>query len=153
MKQDSEEWREDLKYTNTVCGRNCCGKCCGRSSGGCGSLELTQAEANLLLTFAVLPFQPVVGKDTSDRPVYAYPEGMVEEHLTTNVCPEIISALMGKGLIEVDYNIPLRNFGYSGFEDYPLHGSMALTLRGQQVMDQLFFLGFGAAADGKGDKL
>ena len=152
MKRDFEEGEKNLSQKNTLCGGNHCGKCCGGSCSGCGSLELTQAEADFLLTFAELPFQPVVGKDVSDCHVYAFPACMSEESPKPDVRPEVISALAGKGLIEADYDIPLRNYDYQGFEDYPLHGSMALTIRGQQVLDQLYSLGFESSADVKGDR-
>ena len=101
-----------MSQKNTLCGGNHCGKCCGGSCNGCGSLELTQAEATFLLTFSVLPFQAVVGKDISDFPVYAYPVCALEENPGPDVRPELISVLAGKGLIEVDYDIPLSNYDY-----------------------------------------
>ena len=141
-----------MSQKNTLCGGNHCGKCCGGSCNGCGSLELTQAEATFLLTFSVLPFQAVVGKDISDFPVYAYPVCALEENPGPDVRPELISALAGKGLIEVDYDIPLSNYDYHGFEGYPRHGSMALTHRGQQVLDQLYSLGFAPSANRRGGR-
>lgn len=93
-----------MSQKNTLCGGNHCGKCCGGSCNGCGSLELTQEEATFLLTFSVLPFQAVVGKDISDFPVYAYPVCALEENPGPGVRPELISVLAGKGFIEVDYD-------------------------------------------------
>ena len=152
MKRDFEEGEKNLSQKNTLCGGNHCGKCCGGSCSGCGSLELTQAEANFLLTFAELPFQPVVGKSVSDCPVYAFPACTPEENHVPGVHPELISVLAGKGLIEVDYDIPLSNYDYQGFEGYPLHGSMALTYRGQQVLDQLYSLGSELSPDRRGGR-
>jgi glucose-inhibited division protein A len=42
-----------------------------------------------------------------------------------------------KALIDIDYHLPLKGFEYSAYAAYPLHGSMALTQRGQQVLELL----------------
>ena len=46
----------------------------------------------------------------------------------------------------------LSNYDYHGFEGYPRHGSMALTHRGQQVLDQLYLLGFAPSANRRGGR-
>ena len=48
-----------------------------------------------------------------------------------------------------NYDIPLNNYNYLGFEDYPLLGSLALTYRGQQVIDELSSQGFDRPEDKK----
>ena len=45
--------------------------------------------------------------------------------------------LQRKGLIRVDYDIPLKNFAYDGYETYPCKGSMALTANGIRVLEVL----------------
>ena len=42
---------------------------------------------------------------------------------------------MLKGLISLDYDIPLKNYDYAEYSAYPVHGSMALTARGQAALD------------------
>ena len=42
-----------------------------------------------------------------------------------------------KGLICIDFEKPLRGADMSAYKSYPIHGSMALTARGQQVLDIL----------------
>ena len=44
---------------------------------------------------------------------------------------------MGKGLLRLDYDIPLENFDYAAYRNYPLHGSMALTGHGQDILEQI----------------
>ena len=51
--------------------------------------------------------------------------------------PERISSLANRGLIRVDYDIPLLNYDYAEYRAYPLHGSMALTMRGQEIIELL----------------
>lgn len=126
-----------MERVDITCNRNHCGGCCQGHCSGCGMLELTQEEEGFLLTFAELPFQPLVSKSGSEVPVYAYLEELDE----TNVRPDVIQALAVKGLIQVDYKIPLNNYEYQGFEDYPIHGSMALTYSGQLIIDELFYRG------------
>lgn len=133
---------------NFVCGNDRCGMCCGgncssRACSGCGAVQLTRAECDLLLTFAELPFQPVVSRDGAGRPVLAYADEAAGER-SEEISPDVITGLADKFLIQVDYDIPLGNYDYRGFEDYPYHGSMALTYRGQQVVDELSISGTGA---------
>ena len=42
-----------------------------------------------------------------------------------------------KGLIDLDYNLPLQNFDYGPYAAWSRQGSMALTVRGQEVLDVL----------------
>ena len=42
-----------------------------------------------------------------------------------------------KNLVSIDYSAPLKGFSYAGYEKYPVKGSVALTNRGQQVLDLL----------------
>ncbi len=120
-----------------------CGGCsssgCGAGCGGCGSgdMYLTKLEIAILTRFAETPFYPV-GHDMA---------------LTRPVClewdePEVdVSAALGglrqKGLIEIDADEPLRGFSYGGYEKFPRHGSMALTARGQLVLDLMDIQGIG----------
>ena len=48
-----------------------------------------------------------------------------------------------KGLIEIDADEPLRGFSYGGYEKFQRHGCMALTARGQLVLDLMDIQGIG----------
>ena len=110
---------------------NCAG--CGNCGGcnGCGSsLSLTPGEIELLRSFAQCPFQPVARKTDGELPIYLE-SGTGEENAL------LIACLEKKALIDIDYHLPLRGFDYSAYGTATLHGSMALTLRGQQVLELL----------------
>ena len=49
----------------------------------------------------------------------------------------ILQCLEKKGLISLDYDKPLKNFDDSAYAAYPIRGSMALTQRGQQVVEMI----------------
>lgn len=114
-----------------ACGMYGCGACCGGACGGCdGTLALTELQIQLLRRFGEIPFLPVARAQDSETPVFLEEEnGSLEE---------IGNALLGlarQGLISLDYRIPLSNFDYPGYGVYPIRGSMALTARGQDVLD------------------
>ena len=119
-----------LKNQETVCNGNCaaCGNCAGCGNAGAGVLELTEAEITLLGRFAQIPFWPVARRADSETPV------CLEED---DMRPELLSALALKGLIRLDFDLPLRNFDYGAYADFPHRGSMALTAAGQNVMELL----------------
>ena len=115
---------------------NCSG-CSGcASGGGCsgcgGTLQLTQGEIDLLFRFAQIPFLPVARQAGSEQPVCMEEGAARWEELSP-----IISALSQKGLIRLDYDLPLSHFDYAEYRNFPLRGSMALTAAGQQAVDQL----------------
>ena len=49
----------------------------------------------------------------------------------------MIKLLAAKKLISVDLDVPLSNYDYGVYKLFPVHGSMALTQRGQQAIDQI----------------
>ena len=108
-----------------------CGHDCG-SCGGCGggALELTEQEVELLGRFAQLPFLPVARRWDSETPV-CLEEGAASPY------SDAILGLQLKRLIRVDYDLPLVNFDYAGYDAYPCRGSMALTERGQAAVELL----------------
>lgn len=115
------------------CGHDNCGACCGGSCGGCGgTLELTSAELDLLRQFAQLPFLPVGRRWESETPVL-----LDVEHDDPKAVSAAIIGLSQKRLIQLDYDIPLQNFDYENYGQYPCHGSMALTARGQEAVELL----------------
>ena len=112
------------------CG-NCCGSCgsCG-APGGC--MELTAGEIEMLQTLSQIPFLPVARKLGDDTPVYLEDEEKTQEEYSL-----ILRCLEKRGLISIDYDKPLKHFEAAAYEDYPIRGSFALTLRGQQVLELL----------------
>ena len=114
--------------------KNCdtCGGCnsCGGCSGCGGALELTEQELAFLRAFAQCPFLPVARKAGEEAPVYLEGGDPAEN-------APVLQCLEKKALIDIDYHMPLRGFDYTAYAAYPLHGSMALTLRGQQVLELL----------------
>ena len=111
--------------------KTCSGNC--GSCGGCArELTLTEGELHLLDTLSEIPFLPVARKMGDLDPVYL--EGnrySVEEYGL------ILQCLEKKGLISLDYDKPLKNFDASAYAAYPIRGSMALTQRGQLVVEML----------------
>ena len=115
-----------------------CGKCSGGCDGcsgctGCGgALELTEGEITMLQTLGQIPFLPVARKMGEDIPVYLEEtDRSIEEYSL------ILQCLEKRGLISIDYSLPLKGFDDSAYADYPIRGSFALTQRGQQVVELL----------------
>ena len=109
-----------------------CGSCTGNcgSCGGCaGSLVLTEKEVELLQLLGQVAFLPVVRKASDMIPVY--PESSDPD------ATAVLACLEKKGLVDLDYRAPLQGFDYGACKGYPVHGSMALTERGQQVLELL----------------
>lgn len=104
-----------------------CGGCCG-SCGGCDkSMVLAQEEIDLLLQLAQIPFLPVARRADSDEPK------CFEDGADTLV----LQCLEKRGLISVDYDKPLKNGYGADYDAYPIRGSIALTAKGQQVLEIL----------------
>ena len=111
-----------------------CGECSGNceSCGGCGKgLELTREEIKLLRELGQYSFLPVARKMSDMIPVYLE-DGEENKELMSLV----IQCLEKKMLIDITYD-PLPGADMSAYKGYPVHGSMALTQRGQQVLELL----------------
>lgn len=108
-----------------------CGNCCG-NCGGCGELILSQGEIGLLLQLAQIPFLPVARKADTMDPIYLEDPALAAPDATL-----ILQCLEKRGLISVDYDQPLKGWDYSAYSSFPIHGSFALTAKGQQVLDVL----------------
>jgi hypothetical protein len=117
-----------------------CGGCGGNcdNCAGCGAMELNAGELSVLEQLRQIPFLPVARRADSDVPVY--PEA---GEYTAEEYSVILQCLEKKGLISIDYDMPLRGYCAPAYEKYPIRGSFALTLRGQQVLDLLDVQGFG----------
>ena len=105
----------------------CNGNCA--SCGGCArELTISQQELDFLLKFAQIPFLPVARKMGDLEPVYLEADAPED-------CSLILQCLEKKGLISLDYDMPLKGFDDSAYAAYPIRGSMALTERGHQVLE------------------
>ena len=112
-------------------GKTCSGNC--GSCGGCaGELTLTEGELHLLDTLSEIPFLPIARKMDDLEPVY-----LEENRYSIEEYSLILQCLEKKGLISLDYDKPLKNFDASAYAAYPICGSMALTQRGQLVVEML----------------
>ena len=113
-------------------GCNSCGGNCG-SCGGCANqLELTTGEIRMLQTLEQIPFLPVARRADDMTPIY-----LEEQTYSTEEYSLILQCLEKKGLISLDYDKPLKNFDDSAYSAYPIRGSMALTERGQTVVEMI----------------
>ena len=111
------------------CSGNCeaCGGC-----GGCGNgLELTMEEVTFLRELGQFSFLPVARKMSDMIPVYLE-DGAENKDLMSLV----IQCLEKKMLIDITYD-PLPGADMSAYKGYPVHGSIALTERGHQVLELL----------------
>jgi hypothetical protein len=109
-----------------------CGGCCG-NCGGCGStLVLTAEEITMLRLLGQIPFLPVARSAASTEPVY-----LEEGELSPEKSSLALQCLEKRGLISIDYDQPLKD-GYSpAYDAYPIKGSIALTILGQQAWELL----------------
>ena len=111
--------------------KNCTGSCCG-SCGGCGgALELSQGEIGLLQSLGQFSFLPVARKMDDMTPIYREERAYSEEEYSL-----FIQLLEKKQLIYLDYT-PLSGAKMGLYPEYPVHGSMGLTKRGQNVLELL----------------
>lgn len=109
---------------------------CSGNCGSCGScareLTLNEGELRLLDTLSEIPFLPVARKMGDLTPVYLEDDVYSREEYSL-----ILQCLEKKGLISLDYDKPLKNFDDSAYSAYPVRGSMALTERGQTVVEMI----------------
>jgi len=112
------------------CG-NCSGSCekCSTCSGCGKGLELTAEEIRFLQELGQFSFLPVARKASDMIPVYLE-NGKENQELMSLV----IQCLEKKMLIDISYD-PLPGADMSAYQGYPVHGSIALTGRGQQVLE------------------
>ena len=109
----------------------CCGNC--SSCSGCArELTLSEGEIRFLRRLGEVAFLPVARNLGDLTPIYPETDGVENMSL-------LLEVLEKKGLISLDYDKPLT--GFDGYGDYPVKGSMALTQRGQQVLELLEYQG------------
>ena len=110
---------------------HCNGSC--SSCGGCAkTLLLSDGEIGFLNTLGQIPFLPVARKADDMTPVYLEDTAYSKEEYSL-----ILQALEAKGLISIDYDAPLKGCDMAAYKGYPVHGTVALTQRGQTVVDML----------------
>ena len=108
-------------------------KNCGGNCGGCGkSLELTAGEIAMLEELAVYAFLPVARRADDMTPYYVEGEDYSREQYSA-----ILLHLERKGLVDLDYSAPVGRYDEKLYAGLPVHGSVALTQRGQQVVEML----------------
>ena len=112
-----------------------CNGNCSACSGCARELVLTEKEMDFLHVLGQYAFLPVA-RTMGDLPPVYLEEGDREEMSL------LLQCLEKKGLISLDYDKPLRRFDESAYADYPIRGSMALTERGQKVLELMELQGF-----------
>ena len=115
----------------------CCNGNCGSCSGCARELVLTEKEIDFLNTLGQYAFLPVARPMGDLTPVYLE-DGEPEEMSL------LLQCLEKKGLISLDYDKPLTGFDETAYAAYPIRGSMALTERGQKVLELMEYQGIGA---------
>ncbi len=111
-----------------------CNGNCSACSGCARELVLTQAEIDLLDTLGQCAFLPVARAMGDLTPVYL--EDGEQEEMSL-----ILQVLEKKGLISLDYDKPLRGFREDAYGAWPIRGSMALTEKGQTVLELIEYQG------------
>lgn len=108
---------------------------CNSCNGGCAScggctrqLLINEEEIQMLQVLGQIPYLPIARRKDDMTPV------CLEEGCGGSL---VLQCMEQKGLISLDYDKPLANFDMSAYAAYPVHGSMALTARGQQVLEML----------------
>ena len=115
-----------------------CNGNCG-SCGGCSkALSLTAEEISLLQTLGQIPFLPVARKRDDMTPVY-----LEDTELSREQYSLVLQVMEKKGLISIDYEKPLTGADMTAYKDYPIWGSIALTARGQTVLELIETQGIG----------
>ena len=105
---------------------------CGGCSGCARELTLSEGEITFLRRLGEVAFLPVARQLGDLTPIFPETDGVENMSL-------ILQVLEKKGLISLDYDKPLA--GFDGYGDYPVKGSMALTQRGQQVLELMEYQG------------
>ena len=113
-----------------------CNGNCGSCSGCARELVLTRKEIDFLNILGQYAFLPVARTMGDLTPVYL--EDGDREDMSL-----LLQCLEKKGLISLDYDKPLAGFDETAYAAYPIRGSMALTERGQKVLELMEYQGIG----------
>ncbi len=107
----------------------CNGQCAG-CSGCAGGLTLSGEELDFLKLLGQIPFLPVARTADDPTPIY-----LEEGEKRAEECRLTLLLLEKKGLIEADFDRPLKGYAPLAGVNYPIWGSIGLTARGQQVLE------------------
>ena len=110
-----------------------CNGNCASCSGCARELELTGAELDFLKTLGQVAFLPVARNMGDLNPVF--PENPGEDFSL------LLQCLEKKGLISLDYHLGMKGYSHPNYDRYPIRGSMALTERGQKVLELVEYQG------------
>ena len=122
----------------------CGGGCSGchsshcRTCGHASELVMTRPELEFLSELGQIPFLPVARTMGDLTPVYLEKGKEKQEEMSL-----VLQCMEKKGLITLDYSKPLRGFDDSAYAAYPIRGSIALTERGQKVLELMELQGIG----------
>ena len=111
-----------------------CNGNCGACSGCARELVLTGKDIDFLNVLAQYAFLPVARTMGDLTPIYLEDGDREEMSL-------LLQCLEKKGLISLDYDKPLAGFDETAYASYPIRGSMALTERGQKVLELMEYQG------------
>lgn len=109
-----------------------CGHNCGSCNGCAKVLELTEGEIEMLRSLGQFAFLPIARRADDMVPVY-----LEEQDRSVEDYSLILRVLEQKNLVSLDYDHPLPHADLSAYASYPVKGSMALTSRGQKVVEML----------------
>lgn len=109
-----------------------CDHNCASCRGCMGVLELTDGEVEMLRTLGQFAFLPIARKVDDFVPVYLEEDVRPAEEYSL-----ILQVLEQKNLVSLDYDKPLAKFDAKRYATYPVKGSVALTARGQKVVEML----------------
>ena len=110
-------------------------------NGGCSmcsgcqlanQLYMGPDEVKVLRKFGEIPFLPVARRADNMTPVY-----LEDQEFSQETYSLLLQLLEKKMLISIDYDAPLKGADMTKYRGYPVWGSMALTDRGQSVLDLL----------------
>lgn len=109
-----------------------CNGHCG-SCGGCVRvLELTDGEIHVLQLLGQFAFLPIARRADDMVPVFLEDDRHSQAEYSL-----ILQVLEQKGLICLDYDAPLPGADLAAYRAWPVRGSMALTGKGQTVVEML----------------
>ena len=114
-----------------------CNGNCNACSGCARELVLTRKEVDFLNILGQYAFLPVARSMGDLTPIYLEDGDREEMSL-------LLQCLEKKGLISLDYDKPLGGFDETAYAAYPIRGSMALTERGQKVLELMDYQGITA---------
>ena len=93
-------------------------------------MELSELEVRLLALLGQVAFLPLARKPAEEYPIcLELPE---YDGVDTGLA---LACLEKRGLVDLSYDAPLKGADMSAYRDYTVHGSAALTERGQQAAD------------------